>query len=131
MTSNGSTNIGTAPILPSYWAICHPTSRTTSPASPASSRWRSMPGQTATVEGEFGYYGRAGRGVRFVMSEDASIDADAGATLRAPTCADGGFTDTDIYTICIYGQDAFGSVGLGKKHTDGVYRPATTTGAWE
>ena len=37
--------------------------------------------QTATVSGEFGYYGGAGRGVLFVMSEDASILTGDGAPL--------------------------------------------------
>jgi N4-gp56 family major capsid protein len=86
-------------------------------------------GQTATVQGEFGYYARAGRGCRFVMSEDASIDANAGAT--GGTDMRGTATDTDIYTICIYGQDAFGSVGLGERHTDGIYRAGDNTGGWE
>jgi N4-gp56 family major capsid protein len=71
-------------------------------------------GRPLCLPGEFGFYGRAGRGVRFIMSEDASIDADAGAAtgtdMRGTTPG-----DTDIYTICLYGQDAFGSVGLGRE----------------
>ena len=37
-------------------------------------------GQTATVVGEFGYYPMAGRGLRFILSEDAPVTTGAGAT---------------------------------------------------
>lgn len=128
--SNGSTNIGTVPILPSYWAICHPDVAHDLVGLTGFVSVEKYSGQTAIAVGEFGYYNRAGRGVRFVMSEDASIDLGAGAPVsgndRRSTSG-----DNDVYTICIYGQDAFGSVGLGERHTDGVYRAGENTGGWE
>lgn len=128
--TTGSQNIGTSPVLPSYWGICHPDAAHDIAGLTGFKSVETYAGQTATVVGEFGYYARAGRGVRFVMSEDASIDADAGAIggidVRATTPG-----DADVYTICLYGQDAFGSVGLGKRHPDGVYRAGDNTGAWQ
>ena len=52
-------------------------------------------------------------------------DSISGADLRTTSAL------VDTYTIVVYGMDAFGSVGLGKKHTDGVYRAGDNTGGWE
>lgn len=128
--TNGSTNIGTAPILPSYWAICHPDVAVDVAALTGFKSVETYAGQTATVTGEFGYYGKAGRGLRFVQSEDASIDTSAGAPISgADLRSTSG--DADIYTIVVYGEDAYGSVGLGKRHTDGIYRAGENKGAFE
>ena len=127
--TTGSQNIGTAPILPSYWAICHPDVAYDVAGLTGFKSIEVYAGQTATVTGEFGYYARAGRGLRFVMSEDSSIDTNAGATGGTDVRGTGG--DTDVYTIVMYGQDAFGSVGLGKRHSDGIYRAGDNTGGWE
>ena len=79
---------------------------------------------------EFGYYGGAGRGIRFVMSEDASKDAATGAALSgADLNSQSSLTTT--YPVVIYGENAFGSVGLGERHTDGVYRAGENTGSFE
>lgn len=129
--TNGSTNVGTAPILPSYWAICHPD--VAYDVASLSSGFKSVEvyaGQTATVQGEFGYYSKAGRGLRFVMSEDASIDMGSGTPVSSSDMRTSS-TNIDVYTIVVYGQDAFGSVGLGERHTDGIYRAGDNTGGWE
>ena len=128
--ANGSTNVGTAPILPSYWAICHPDVAHDIAGLTGFKSVETYSGQTNIMVGEFGYYARAERGVRFVMTEDASIDADAGATTGTDLRGTTG-TDTDVYTIVVYGQDAYGSVGLGERHTDGIYRAGDNTGGWE
>jgi N4-gp56 family major capsid protein len=127
----GSENIGTAPILPSYWGICHPDVAVDIAGITGFTSVEKYAGQTATVTGEFGYYGIAGRGVRFVMSEDSSIDANAGAALSGADIRSTGGSVADIYTTVIYGQNAYGSVGLGKRHTDGVYRAGENKGSFE
>lgn len=129
--TTGSDNVGTAPILPSYWAICHPDVAVDVAGLTGFKSVETYAGQTATVTGEFGYYGKAGRGLRFVQSEDASIDANAGAALSAADLRSTGGSTSDNYTIVCYGQDAFGSVGLGKKHTDGIYRAGENKGSFE
>jgi len=128
--TTGTENIGTAPILPAYWAICHPDVAVDVASISGFTSVKQYAGQTATVTGEFGTYELAGRGARFIMSEDASVDAGAGAPLSgADLRATSG--NGDVYTIVVYGQDAFGSVGLGHRHTDGVYRAGDNTGGWE
>ena len=128
--TTGSTNIGSAPILPSYWGICHPDVAHDLVGLTGFTSIEKYAGQTAIVEGEFGFYGKAGRGVRFVMSEDAKIDENVGTNLSGGDLRSTS-GNVDVYTICIYGKDAFGSVGLGKRHTDGVYRAGDNTGGWE
>lgn len=128
--TTGSQNIGTAPILPSYWAACHPDVAHDIAGLTGFKSVETYAGQTATVMGEFGYYARAGRGVRFVISEDASVNTGVGAPLSG---ADLRATSTvaDIYYIVVWGQDAFGTVGLGMRHTDGAYRAGENTGSFE
>lgn len=126
----GSQNIGTTPILPSYWAICHPDVAHDVAGLTGFQSVEKYAGQTAIAGGEFGYYNRAGRGLRFVMSEDAGIDLSSGApTSGADLRSTSG--EIDNYKIVMYGQDAFGSVGLGERHTDGIYRAGDNTGGWE
>lgn len=128
--TTGTQNIGTAPILPSYWAVMHPDVAYDVAGLSGFKSVETYAGQTATVMGEFGYYARAGRGVRCLMSEDASIDTGTGATISSADLRTAS-ANVDLYTIVIYGQDAFGSVGLGEQHTDGVYRAGDNTGGWE
>lgn len=129
--TTGSQNIGTAPILPSYWAICHPDVAVDVAGLTGFKSVETYAGQTATVTGEFGYYGKAGVGLRFVQSEDASIDANAGAALSGADLRTTSGALSDNYTIVCYGRDAFGSVGLGQRHSDGVYRAGENMGSFE
>jgi N4-gp56 family major capsid protein len=128
--TTGSQNVGTSALLPSYWAITHPDVAYNISKLTGFVSVQNYAGQTATVVGEYGYYGLAGRGVRFVMSEDASINLGDGAPLSGADLRSTS-SNTDVYTIVVYGQDAFGSVGLGKRHTDGIYRAGDNTGGWE
>lgn len=128
--TNGSVNVGTAPILPAYWGLCHPDVAYDISEIPGFTSVEKYAGQTAIAVGEFGYYGKAGRGIRFVQSEDASKDAGTGAALSgADLNSTSGVTDT--YATVIYGRDAIGSIGLGERHQDGVYRAGDNTGGWE
>lgn len=129
MTS-GSQNIGTAPILPAFMGLCHPDVAHDVAEMTGFTSVEKYAGQTAIIPGEFGLYAKAGKAIRFVMSEDASIDIDTGAAGGTDVRSDGG-TNADLYTIVVYGEDAFGSVGLGQRHTDGVYRAGDNTGGWQ
>jgi N4-gp56 family major capsid protein len=128
--TNGSTNIGTAPILPSFWAICNPDVANDVAGLTGFKSIEIYAGQTMTVPGEFGYYANAGYGCRFVQTPDASINANGGGSLSGQDLKSTSAVQVDTYTILIYGQDAFGSVGLGEQHTDGVYRAGDNTGGW-
>lgn len=128
--TTGSTNQSTAPILPSYIGICHPDVAHDIAGLVGFKSVEVYAGQTAILPDEFGYYSRAGKGIRFVMSEDASIDADSGTSGGTDVRSTSG-TNADIYTVSLYGQDALGSVGLGERHTDGSYRAGDNTGGWQ
>jgi hypothetical protein len=67
------------------------------------------------------------------MSEDASIDTDdrCSAVGRRSQRSTTALARSDNYTTVVYGENAFGSVGLGKRHTDGVYRAGENKGSFE
>jgi N4-gp56 family major capsid protein len=132
--TNGSINTGTAPILPAFWAITHPDVAYDIAGLTGFTSVEKYSGQTATVVGEFGTYSRAGYGVRFVISHDASIDQGSGAGHGAALSGADLRTlsgNTDVYATVVYGQDAFGSVGLGERQPDGIYRAGDNTGVWD
>jgi N4-gp56 family major capsid protein len=114
--TGGSTNIGTSPMRPSYWGLCHVD---------VEEDIRDLSGfidvekyttQTATVSGEFGAVG----GVRFIASEDASIDADSGGAASGVRSTTG--TNADLYTTIVFGMEFAGSLGFDMKHIQEVYK---------
>lgn len=118
--TQGSGNIGTGPVLPSYWAVNHPDVSHDVKKLSGFQPVNTYAGQVATVPGEYGFYGGAGEGIRFIHTTDASIDADAGGTKG--TTGLRGTSDVDLYTVSIWGMDALGSVGFGLEHTQEIYR---------
>ena len=118
----------TAPILPSYWGLCHPDVAVDLSQLTGFTSVEKYAQQVSIAVGEFGYYSLAGRGVRFIMSEDALIGAGAGAS---STAVRNTTSVADVYAVPIYGQDCLGSVGLGMKHTDGIFKAGDNTGGWE
>lgn len=120
--TTGSTNIGTQPILPAFWGLCHPDVAIDVTGLSGFKSVETYAGQTATVLGEFGTITVAGQAVRFVSSEDAGVDAGAGATGAGSADLRGTSDSVDLYTTLIYGEEAIGSVGFGERHTDGAYR---------
>lgn len=119
--SMGSQNVGTNPILPGFWALCHPDVAYDVSQLSGFKSVETYAGQVDTVPGEFGTYGVAGYTCRFVQSSDASQETGAGGSV---TSLDLNATSgsIDLYPTVIYGQDAFGSVGLGQSHGDGIFR---------
>lgn len=118
--SGGSTNVGSSPMLPGYWALTHPdvaydVSQLTGFISVAK-----YISHTATVPGEFGAFDSAGYTVRFIQTPEASIDTDSGAS--SPSAGLRATSAVDLYTTVIYGRDAVGSVGLGRRFSDGIFR---------
>lgn len=109
--TTGSNATGTAPILKSFWAITHPDVAHDVAGLTGFKSVETYAGQVQVMPDEFGFYGRAGMGIRFLASPDASIDAGAGGNssgnLRETSAA------ADLYTTVIYGQNAVGHVGFG------------------
>ena len=130
--SSGSTNIGSVPILPAYWAVVHPDVAYDIAGLTGFTSVEKYGQQVALATGEIGTYSRAGRGIRFVISEDASVTANGGAALSGADLRSTGSTSADVYSIPIYGEDAFGSIGLGTKQPDGTFKAGDNVqGAWD
>lgn len=125
--ANGSQNIGTTPILPAYIGICHPDVAIDIAALAGFKSVETYAGQVSTYLGEFGAVTVAGKAVRFLSTEDASVDADTGATLGSTGL--NGTSSVDLYTTLIYGQDCLGSVGFGEMYPDGTFEAGDEMGA--
>ncbi len=124
----GSRNIGTVPVLNSYWSIVHPDVAVDVAGLTGFTSVEKYSQQVQMATGEFGYYSLAGRGVRFIMSEDASVSAGGGGTSSSVRNTAG---VADVYAVPIYGQDCLGSVGLGQRMPDGSFHAGDKEGAWE
>lgn len=120
--TTGSQNINTVPILPAYWGLAHPDVAIDITDLSGFVSVERYAGQTSTVMGEFGTLTVAGKAVRFISSEDAGVDAGAGASGAGSADLNGTSDNVDLYTTLIYGEDAIASVGLGERYTDGVFR---------
>ena len=115
--TQGSRNIGTAPIRDAYWGICHTDVEYDIRAITGFQDVVTYASQTETANGEFGTVG----GVRFVTTSEGSIDDDVGATggtnMRETTNS-----KADLYTVPIFGKAAVGSLGLGMEHVKEIYQ---------
>lgn len=119
--ARGSETVGTVPLLPGYWAFCHPDVARDVAKLTGFVSAKAYGSYTDLAPGEFGAYEGAGYSVRFIQTAEASIDADAGTSGGTDVRSTGG-TNADLYTIVIKGMDADGSVGLGEQWGDGVFR---------
>ena len=124
----GDTSQATVPILPSFWGFCHPDVAADIAGLTGFTGVQAYSAQTQIMTGEFGYYSLAGYGIRFIQSTDASVTAGGGGSSTTVRNTAG---SADAYAIPIYGQNCLGSVGLGMRHTDGIYKAGENTGGWE
>lgn len=115
----GSQNVGTTPILPAYWGLCHPDVGYDVAKITGFKSVETYAGQIQTMPGEIGLYGIAGQVVRFVTSSDASIDTNSGGATSGTTLR--GSTNVDLYTTVIYGREAAGSLGFDTAHVTDIY----------
>lgn len=114
--TQGANLEGTSPIRPAYWGLCHVDVEEDIRALEGFIAVERYASQTAVQNGEFG----ALDGVRFVSSEDASIDANSGAAVPAGVRSTAG-TNADLYTTIIFGMEAVGSLGFGSQHVKEIY----------
>lgn len=112
----GSQNIGTSPVRPSYYGICHPDVEEDIRALTGFIAVEQYGGYTETMPFEFGSVG----GVRFCATEIIPIATSAGTT-TATGLRGASAVLNDIYTTYIYGKEAIGSVGLGNMHASNSY----------
>lgn len=120
--TTGSENVGTSPILASYWGFCHPDMADDIAAFTSGfTSVEQYAGQIDTVPGEIGFVKTAGTGVRVVETSDATIDAGAGGA-AASLDVNSTSGQADLYTLVIVGKECHGSVGFGESFGDGIYR---------
>ena len=122
----GNDSVGTQPILPAYWALCHPDVAVDVTGLTGFKSVETYAGQIGTVMGEFGTITVAGKALRFISSEDATVDAGSGGT--SGTDLNETSSNADLYTTLCFGQDAIASVGLGEQYTDGIFRAGDELG---
>lgn len=114
--TRGSVNVGTVPILAAYYGICHPDVAYNVSQITGFTSVEKYAGQVSVMPGEFGYYGLAGIGIRFMTTPDASVDAGLGASgAGAATLRTTSGDNADLYSTVIYGRHAVGTLGLGKE----------------
>ena len=114
--TRGSVNIGTVPILAAYYGCCHPDVAYDISQISGFTSVEKYAGQVAVMPGEFGYYGLAGTGIRFMSTPDASIDAGLGATgAGAATMRTSSGDNADLYSTVVWARHAVGTLGLGKE----------------
>ena len=104
-----SQNVGTGPVMPSYWGMCHEDVafdlRHTSDFLLTSE----YSGKTGVVAGEFG---ADKNGVRFMASPNGHVTLGATGTTIAATDVKNTASFADIYSIFVVGQQACAGVGL-------------------
>jgi len=119
--SMGSTNIGSSPIRDAYWGLCHVDVEEDIRDISGFVGVQQYASQVEVAKGEFG----TANGVRWVSSEEASVDAGSAGTATGTTVVGTDFRSTsntnDLYTSIVLGMDAHGSVGLGFQHIKEIY----------
>ena len=118
--TQGSTNVGTAPIRESLWGITHPDVEEDLRTLTGFNSVETYAGQTKTYPGEVGHLG----GVRFIVSTESTVDASLAATVTGTATIAGrtSGTQTDVYNTVIFGEDAVGSLGLDAMHVKDIYK---------
>ena len=115
--TEGSRNIGTAPIRESFWGICHPDVEEDIRTLSGFNAVETYAGQTSTAPGEFG----AVAGVRWLSTSEGSIDDNSGVSVGSTGCRSTGGSTIDTYESVVFGKDAVGSLGFGAEHIKEIY----------
>ena len=113
----GSTNVGTQPIRPSYYGICHPDVEEDIRGLTGFIPVEAYAGYTETEPFEVGAVG----GVRWCVSEICTLTSGAGTDTSDGTIRGATTILNDVYDSYVYGAEAFGSVGLGNMHATNSY----------
>ena len=124
MSDEGSPSIGGQGysgngLMPAYVGICHPDVAVDIAGLNGFIEATRYAGRVSLYMSEFGSLTVAGRTVRFLCTEDASIDADSGAA--ASSFGLNGTSAIDLYSTVIYGMECLGSAGFGTRYDDGSY----------
>lgn len=119
--TTGSQNIGTTPMLPAFWGLCHSDVAIDISKLSGFKGVETYAGQTATEAGEFGAITVGGMAVRFISSPEASADTDSGAAPPATVRSNAGAA-ADLYTTVIFGMNAHGAISLDADMVREIYK---------
>lgn len=119
----GSDRVGSTPILPAFIGIHHPDMTNDLALIAGYKSVEQYAGHVNTYPNEHGYLSANGKAIRFIQSEDATVDADSGGTKGSADLISTSGTDVDLYSLVVFGRDCHGSVGFGETFTDGSYQP--------
>lgn len=113
----GSVNIGTLPILDSYFGVCHSLQVESIRALTNFTSVEKYAGQVQPLVGEIGH----AHEVRWCHSEIAPVNSGAGTTSAAGFH---GASDilNDVFSVFVWGKESAGTVGLAKEWPNGIYR---------
>lgn len=111
----GNTNINTSPIREAYLGIAHVDQETDIRALSGFISVERYANQTQLYVGEIG----TAHGVRWVTTRKAPVELNSGGLATAGMIQTN--SNNDNYSWFIYGQDAFGTVGLGETHAREIY----------
>lgn len=117
----GSDRVGSTPVRDAYWGICHVDVEEDVRDTTGFASAETYGAHVELAKGEFG----SSNGVRWVSSEEASIDTGSAGTATSTTVVGTDFRSTsntnDLYTSIVMGMEAHGSVGLGFEHVKEIY----------
>lgn len=108
---------GSAPVRPSFWAYTHPDMIKTLEAMSAFVPVEKYAAMTDVMPNEIG----AIPGIRFVVSDLASVATDSGVAVGSTGCITSG-TKINVYRTLIFGQNAFGVCPLGAKNFETIVK---------
>lgn len=112
----GSVNIGTQPIREAFWGLSHVDVEEDIRALDKFKPVETYASQTSVARGEFGEAG----GVRWISSEEGSIDADSGGSPGSLRSNAG--TAADLYPCVILGREAHLSLSLDIDLIENIYQ---------
>lgn len=119
--SSASQNVGTVPILPAYWGICHVDVAYDISRLDRFTSVEKYAGMVETLPGEFGTVMSAGNGIRFVATSEGTIDTDSGANVAGAVRSTSGVV-ADIYTTVVFGEEYHGAISLDVDLIKTIYR---------
>ncbi len=107
--ASGSNVVGSSPILPGFWGFTHPDVAVDIAKISGFKGVETYASHTTVHAGEFGMVMIAGKGVRFISTSEATIDASGGGTSGAVRNTAG---TVNTYTTVIIGRRCHGALSL-------------------
>jgi len=108
------TGVGSSPIGVSYWAITHTDNLGDLEQLTGFVPVHKYPNPGVAAEFEAGY----AHNVRFLMTQNAYVKADQGASVSTSGLRTSGGSNVDVYCTTVFAKNAYGIVRLGPKNME-------------